>query len=149
MRILSLTDTVYVTLFCNRFLFIISGDIDVTRDIKGHVDLFGFDLHGLIEEYINGRDLCKTNFKMPTALKFKNVPISGRPLGGAFIVDSLEQPTNHTWVEILGRNTVVQKAVTVDFKSIRSNYETKPTTVLDNIRWRKILQMTKMFGEAA
>ncbi len=146
-RVNFLTDECQATVIGNRFLFIAHGDTGSPRSPRGHIDLFGFDLKGIIENYINGYDFCNVGFKLPTAISFSSCPSNLRSPDGARVIERIEKPTRHTWVEICGLESTIYEEVTLDFNTVAQNYVNNPLTVLDDARWEAIKQMTKLTGE--
>lgn len=146
-RVLHVSDHCQFYVISQRFLFITYGDTGIPRNPKGHIDLFGFDLQGIIENFVNGRELHNVGFKLPTMLSFKNVPATDRSSGGAFLVERLTKPTYHSWVEVRGREEWVSDVLALDFDTIAQNYVNNPKTVLNDSNWNEIKKMIKLTGD--
>lgn len=146
-RVLMVDEQRHVYLFHERFMFLTRGDTGAAKNPKGHIDLFGLDLHGVIEAYLTGDELYNTMYKMPTVLTFKNVPSTDKSSGGAFLAARLNKPTEHTWVEINGRDKQLNEEITLEFNSVSQNYVTNPKTVLTDERWAAIKSMLDFTGK--
>lgn len=146
-RVLHVNTKCQVYLFAERFMFITYGDTGAAHNPKGHIDLFGFDLHGVVASYLSGGELHNTNYKMPTILSFKNIPSVDKSSGGAFMVSRLAKPIEHTWVDIAGREKLLSEEITLDFNSVSQNYVPNPKSVLTDARWAIIKSMLKFKGK--
>lgn len=146
-RVLMIDEQRHVYLFHERFMFLTRGDTGAAKNPKGHIDLFGLDLHGVIEAYLTGDELHSTMYKMPTILTFKNVPSTDKSSGGAFLAARLNKPTEHTWVEINGRDKQLNEEITLEFNSLSQNYVTNPKTTLTDTRWEAIKSMLDFTGK--
>lgn len=146
-RMLQVNSKCQVYLFGDRFMFITYGDTGAAHNPKGHIDLFGFDLHGVVEAYLTGGELHSVNYKMPTMLRFKNIPSNDSSSGGAFMVSQLAKPIEHTWVEVNGRGKRLPEEITLDFNSVSQNYVPNPKSVLTDARWALIKSMLKFKGK--
>lgn len=146
-RVLIVNTKCQIYLIADRFMFFTYGDTGIARNPKGHIDLFGFDLHGVVHSYLTADELHNVNYKMPTMLSFKNIPSTDKTSGGAVLIKRMGRPTEHTWVEILGREVQLPEEITLDFNSISQNYVTNVKTVLNDQRWAEIKSMLKFKGK--
>ena len=146
-RVKHISDVCQAYVFGNRFLFLTFGDTGVPRDPQGHIDLFGFDLFGVIENYVNGFEMHPVGFKLPTMLRFRNTPVKTKMYGGAVLVETLEKPIKHHWVEVRSSRSYSQEIVTLDFNSIAQTYVNEPANMLTDTRWNAIKKMIKFEGE--
>lgn len=146
-RTMALSDHCQIYTYSHRFVFICYGDTGIARDPSGHIDVFGIDLKGLVENYLNGDDLTKNCFRMPSLLSFKNQPTTERNSGGAVMVQQVMKPFPHTWVDVRGRRAVMHEEVTLDFNSIPQTYVNNQDTVINDVRWTEIKRMIKFDGD--